>query len=67
MRGGEGAHYFCATFLYSSMPRRSAASLSFESAFSVLIAFIVFGIFVFRIRERFDTVDVHALDRFRGE
>ena len=27
-------------------------------AFSVLIAFIVFGIFVFRIRERFDTVDV---------
>ena len=36
-------------------------------AFSVLIAFIVFGIFVFRIRERFDSVDVHALDRFRGE
>ena len=27
-------------------------------AFSVLIAFIVFGVFVFRIRERFDTVDV---------
>jgi hydrogenase-4 component E len=36
-------------------------------AFSVLIAFIVFGIFVFRIRERFDTVDVGALDRFRGD
>ena len=36
-------------------------------AFSILIAFIVFGIFVFRIRERFDSVDVHALDRFRGE
>ena len=36
-------------------------------AFSVLIAFIVFGIFVFRIRERFDTVDVGALDQFRGE
>ena len=33
-------------------------------AFSVLIAFIVIGIFLFRIRERFDTVDVHALDRF---
>ena len=29
-------------------------------AFSVLIAFIVFGIFLFRIRERFDTVDVAA-------
>jgi hydrogenase-4 component E len=36
-------------------------------AFSVLIAFIVIGIFLFRIRERFDTVDLHALDRFRGE
>jgi hydrogenase-4 component E len=36
-------------------------------AFSILIAFIVFGVFVFRIRERFDTVDVSALDQFRGE
>ena len=36
-------------------------------AFSILIAFIVIGIFLFRIRERFDSVDVHALDRFRGE
>lgn len=35
-------------------------------AFSVLIAFIVIGIFLFRIRERFDTVDVDVLDRFRG-
>lgn len=35
-------------------------------AFSVLIAFIVIGIFLFRIRERFDTVDVGALDQFRG-
>jgi hydrogenase-4 component E len=36
-------------------------------AFSILIAFIVFGVFVFRIRERFDTVDISALDHFRGE
>jgi hydrogenase-4 component E len=36
-------------------------------AFSILIAFIVFGVFVFRMRERFDTVDVSALDRLRGE
>ncbi len=35
-------------------------------AFSILIAFIVVGIFLFRIRERFDTIDVDALDRFRG-
>ncbi len=36
-------------------------------AFSILIAFIVIGVFLFRIRERFDTVDVRALDNFRGE
>jgi hydrogenase-4 component E len=36
-------------------------------AFSILIAFIVIGIFLFRIRERFDTVDIHALDSSRGE
>lgn len=36
-------------------------------AFSVLIAFIVIGIFLFRIRERFDSVDLEAMDDFRGE
>ena len=36
-------------------------------AFSILVAFIVIGIFLFRIRERFDTVDLGALDAFRGE
>jgi hydrogenase-4 component E len=36
-------------------------------AFSVLIAFIVIGVFLFRIRERFDTVDVETLALFRGE
>ena len=36
-------------------------------AFSILIAFIVIGIFLFRIRERFDTVDVQEIDRYRGE
>lgn len=34
-------------------------------AFSILIAFIVIGVFLFRIRERFDTVDIGALDEFR--
>ena len=36
-------------------------------AFSVIVAFIVIGVFLFRIRERFDTVDIRALDEFRGE
>lgn len=36
-------------------------------AFSVLIVLFVFAMFVFRIRERFDTVDVGALERVRGD
>jgi hydrogenase-4 component E len=36
-------------------------------AFSILVAFIVIGVFLLRIRERFDSVDVQALDEFRGE
>jgi hydrogenase-4 component E len=36
-------------------------------AFSVLVAFIVFGIFFFHIRERFDSLDIHYLESFRGE
>jgi hydrogenase-4 component E len=36
-------------------------------AFSVLIALIVIGIFLFRIRERFDSVDIQAMDDIRGE
>lgn len=35
-------------------------------AFSILIALIVIGVFLFRIREQFDTIDVEALDRSRG-
>ena len=36
-------------------------------AFSILIALIVIGVFLFRIRERFETVDVQALHEHRGE
>jgi hydrogenase-4 component E len=36
-------------------------------AFSVLVAFVVIGVFLFRIRERFDSVDSQVLDDFRGE
>ena len=36
-------------------------------AFSVMVAFILFGIFFFQIRERFDTLDLHFLESFRGE
>lgn len=35
-------------------------------AFSILIAFIVIGIFLFRIRERFDSVDLEIVEQFRG-
>jgi hydrogenase-4 component E len=36
-------------------------------AFSILIAFIVIGIFLFRIRERFESVDLQALDKLRTD
>ena len=36
-------------------------------AFSVLIALFVFAVFVFRIRERFDSVEIEYLDRVRGD
>jgi hydrogenase-4 component E len=36
-------------------------------AFSILIAFIVIGVFLFRIRERFDSVDSAAMEDFRGD
>ncbi len=36
-------------------------------AFSVLIAFFVFGIFIFRIREHFDSIDVDDLSAKRGD
>ena len=36
-------------------------------AFSVLVALVVIGVFLFRISERFETVDAQALDRFQGD
>ena len=36
-------------------------------AFSVLIALFVFGVFVFHMRERFESVDINALEKVRGE
>lgn len=36
-------------------------------AFSVMVAFIIFGIFLFQIRERFDTLDLQKIDSYRGE
>jgi hydrogenase-4 component E len=38
-----------------------------SGAFSVMVAFIIFGVFFFHIRERFDTLDVHDMERFRGD
>ncbi len=38
-----------------------------SGAFSVMVAFIIFGIFFFHIRERFDTLDIHDMERFRGD
>ncbi|MCR6629703.1 MAG: hydrogenase-4 component E [Magnetospirillum sp.] len=36
-------------------------------AFSVLVAMTLFGIFFFRIRERFDSLDLNYIETFRGD
>ena len=36
-------------------------------AFSVLIALLVFGVFVFDIHDRFEGVGVEAIERVRGD
>jgi len=36
-------------------------------ALSVMVAFIIFGIFFFRIREQFDSLDTAELEQHRGE
>ncbi len=36
-------------------------------AFSVLVAMILFGIFFFQIRERFDSLELHYLEYYRGD
>jgi hydrogenase-4 component E len=36
-------------------------------AFEVMVAFIIFGVFFFHIRERFDTLDLQYIETFRGE
>jgi hydrogenase-4 component E len=36
-------------------------------ALSVMVAFIIFGIFFFRIREQFDSLDTAQLEQYRGE
>jgi len=36
-------------------------------AFSVLVAMTLFGIFFFRIRERFDTLDLADIEPYRGD
>jgi hydrogenase-4 component E len=41
--------------------------LEMSLAVSVLVLLLVFGILIFRIRERFDSVDVHHLEGFRGD
>lgn len=58
---------FIALGLAPAAAGAKGAPLAVETsvAFAVLIAFIVIGIFLFRIRERFDTVS-QELERVRG-
>jgi hydrogenase-4 component E len=53
--------------LAASGARGMPLVIEFSTALAVLISMIVIGVFIFRIRERFDTVDVAVLDPHQGE
>ena len=48
-------------------PSRVLPMVEISVAFSVIVAFIVMDVFLFRIRERFDSVASVVPDPFRGE
>jgi len=50
--------------LAATAARGMRSSSEISVAFSVLVAFIVIGVFLFRIRERFDFRELEALDEF---
>ena len=39
--------------------------VEFSIAFSVMVAFIIFGVFFFQIREQFDSLDLHHLESLK--
>jgi hydrogenase-4 component E len=53
--------------LAASGARGMPLVVEISTALAVLISLIVTGVFIFRIRERFDTVDVAALEPHQGE
>lgn len=53
--------------LAASGARGMPLVIEISTALAVLISMIVIGVFILRIRERFDTVDVAALEPHQGE
>ena len=53
--------------LAASGARGMPLVVEFSVAFSVLIALFVVAMFLFRIREQFDTIGLHGLEQHRGE
>lgn len=59
----ENGLFFAATSATSGMPM----VIEFGIALDVLVGVLIFGVFFFRIREQFDSLDLHHLEQLRED
>ena len=59
----ENSLFFAATAATSGMPMLVELGIALDA----LMGFLILGIFMFQIREQFDSLDIHHLERLREE
>ena len=59
----ENSLLFAATAATNGMPMLVELGIAFD----VLIGFVILGVFMFQIREQFDSLDIHHLERLRDD
>src|SRR6201998_710458 len=59
----ENSLFFAATAATNGMPMLVELGIALD----VLMGFLILGVFMFQIREQFDSLDIHHLERLRKE
>jgi hydrogenase-4 component E len=59
----ENSLFFAATAATNGMPMLVELGIALD----VLVGFLILGVFMFQIREQFDSLDIHHLERLREE
>src|ERR1700739_2391512 len=59
----ENSLFFAATAATNGMPMLVELGIALD----VLMGFLILGVFMFQIREQFDSLDIHHLERLREE